>query len=156
MTPGAPIRVLIVEDSDADAELVTLALDDAPERFVSRRASSLSMAMQMASSERFDVIVSDLSLPDARGLEAVEMLRRRAPDVPLVVLTGDCDLQVGVAALKKGAQECVVKGWSEPATLISRILEAIRRGHALDQLSGVQSTLGESRSRLEALRPGNK
>jgi signal transduction histidine kinase len=122
-------RVLLVEDNPGDADLVRIALDDAAEMdafevdHVARLADALPRA---AGSMPPDVVVLDLSLPDASGFEGLRRLREAAPDVPVVVLTGSSDRAIGPAALQAGAQDYLIKGTD--ATLVPRALRyAIER-----------------------------
>ncbi len=106
-------RVLVVEDNAADAELVADYLDgaaagEAPTAI--ECADRLAAALARVARERFDVVLLDLSLPDAQGLEGVAALTAAAPDVPVVVMTGLADDDVALAALHAGAQDYLIKG----------------------------------------------
>jgi serine phosphatase RsbU (regulator of sigma subunit) len=72
----------------------------------------------------------DLGLPDAEGLTALEKLRGRVPDVPVVVLTGRIDDAVGPEALAAGAQDFLVKGQVDGRGLERSLRYAIERGRA--------------------------
>jgi len=100
--------VVLVEDSVPYARLVELILaDDA------------------------DCVVLDLGLPDARGLEALAMVRDAAGGVPIVVLSGHEDDELALAAIRAGAQDYVVKGQERPpARFVRTIRFAIERHRA--------------------------
>ncbi len=121
-------RVLLVEDNPGDADLVTLALGE-PEAgaFELEQVAKLSDALaRVRGSPRPDVILLDLSLPDAFGLEGLRQLGEAAPQVPVVVLTG-ADGSLGAAAIQAGAQDYLLKG-AVDAALVSRALRyAIER-----------------------------
>ncbi|MCC6438371.1 MAG: SpoIIE family protein phosphatase [Acidimicrobiales bacterium] len=133
--------VLLVEDDDGDALLVEELLEDASERFELRRARTLTDAVPVASG--VDVVVVDLGLPDSMGLGAVQRLRRAAPDVPLVVLTGANDRARGLAALAGGAQDYLVKGEVDGAMLGRSIRYAVERARA--ESAGRRLLLAEQR-----------
>ena len=63
-----------------------------------------------AASAHYDVILLDLGLPDAQGLEAIRRIRAAASRAPLVVLTGHDDDTMAVRALQEGAQDYLIKG----------------------------------------------
>ena len=106
-------RVLLVEDNPADAELVVDYFDGAAPQeaaVVVERADRLATAVARVARERFDVVLLDLSLPDAHGLEGLAALTAAAPDVPVVVMTGLADDAMALAALHAGAQDYLIKG----------------------------------------------
>jgi signal transduction histidine kinase/Flp pilus assembly CpaE family ATPase len=87
--------------------------------------------MDKLAGERFDVILLDLNLPDAKGLNTVTQARRAAPGVPILVLTGLDDEATGTQALKSGAQDYLVKGRFDGVHLIHAIRYARARTEGL-------------------------
>jgi diguanylate cyclase (GGDEF)-like protein len=87
----------------------------------------------MSDAERYlaehsvDIILLDLGLSDAQGLEAIRRARAAAPSVPLVVLTGLDDESVAVQALQQGAQDYLIKGQIETRALLRALRYAIER-----------------------------
>lgn len=105
------IRVLLIEDEAGDAYLVKTALKQSKDvEFEVTWSQSLSQAQKMLSSECFDVILLDLSLPDSEGISTVKRTRYCACDIPIVVLTGREDTDFALNALKAGANDYMVKG----------------------------------------------
>jgi serine phosphatase RsbU (regulator of sigma subunit) len=120
------LELLLVEDDDGDALLVADQLGiDLPEGAVERARSIADARAQLAGT--FDCVLLDLHLPDANGLEAVAQIRRYAPAVPLIVLTGVDDGALGVAALDAGAQDYLVKGIVGSGALARAIRYAVAR-----------------------------
>ena len=74
-----------------------------------------------------DIILLDLGLPDAEGLEAIRRARAAAPRIPLVVLTGLDDESLAAQALQKGAQDYLIKGQIETRGLLRALRYAIER-----------------------------
>jgi diguanylate cyclase (GGDEF)-like protein/PAS domain S-box-containing protein len=110
MTGGGAVRVLLVEDSAADAQLVVDALAFARRPgFAVRHAARLSEAVEALHRERFDVVVLDLGLPDAAGLDGLATIRRAAPNVAIVVRTVLGDERIAIDAIESGAQDYIVK-----------------------------------------------
>jgi DNA-binding response OmpR family regulator len=98
--------VLVVEDNDADARYLQETLGERAEtNFVCEHATDLASARRALGETSFDVILLDLSLPDAIGIVTVEEMRRHAAGTPIVVLTGLRDDRVALSALHAGAQD---------------------------------------------------
>ncbi|GIG27922.1 PP2C family protein-serine/threonine phosphatase [Cellulomonas marina] len=117
------LRVLLVEDDDADALLVREHLQDAGLQVELVQARTLDEALQRLDA---DCVLLDLGLPDARGLPALErLLAGGAP--PVVVLTGLADTRTGLAAVAAGAQDYLVKQDVEPETLGRAVRYAVQR-----------------------------
>lgn len=112
LTGSGEIRVLLVEDDDADARLFAESAVGgiAHPVHVVARADRLSDACAHLSTTGIDLVVLDLDLPDSRGLETFRRVRQTAPGVPVVVLTGQDDDSVALAATEEGAQDYLVKG----------------------------------------------
>lgn len=107
------IAVLLVEDNAGDARLVREALGDDPESFILAHAPRLSTALDLLEREKFDIVLLDLQLPDSDGLEGFEWIRRSHPQVPVLVLTGNRDRETGLEAVRRGAQDFLLKGESD-------------------------------------------
>jgi DNA-binding response OmpR family regulator len=122
-------RVLLVEDNPGDADLVRLALEEGAEAgaFELDHVARLSAALaRVAEPTPPDVILLDLSLPDASGLDGLRRLNEAAPDIPVVVLTGSSSGEIGPTAIQAGAQDYLIKG--ADAALVPRALRyAIER-----------------------------
>jgi signal transduction histidine kinase len=105
------IRTLVVEDNDADADLIleTLKNGDAP-KFRSERVIRLDEARQRLRRGHVDLVLLDLSLPDSQGFDTITSLRESFPHLPIVVMTGLNDPDMGVRAVAGGVQDYVVKG----------------------------------------------
>lgn len=126
-THGAPVHVLLIEDNPDDAKLMMHMLNRAETEFEVCHVHCLSSARQRLASESFDVILTDLSLPDSTGVESVVAIRQSAALVPLVVLTGLSDTVVALRALKMGAQDYLTKDGATSDVLERTIRYAIQR-----------------------------
>ncbi|GJQ50046.1 putative diguanylate cyclase [Candidatus Kuenenia stuttgartiensis] len=105
------IKVLLVEDNPGDVYLVREMLDDIQSvSFSLECAYRLSSALQKLENDFIDVILLDLSLPDSQGLKTFCSIQAHASRTPIVVLSGLGDEEVAVEALKKGAQDYLIKG----------------------------------------------
>jgi DNA-binding NarL/FixJ family response regulator len=132
----APVRVLVIEDNPGDADLVREALDGDTGDWELDHASCLAEGVAALHARKADVVLLDLSLPDASGLQGVRQIVRLKPDVPLVVLTGIGDAVTGTRAVQEGAQEYLLKGELDRRVLgrvLGRVLRYAIERHALSQ-----------------------
>lgn len=131
---GEP-TVLLIEDSDDHAALVTASLSQAQrERYAVWRVCDLGAARRALATDRFACVLLDLSLPDGEGLESLTQILAVAPGIPVVVLTSRDDEAMAVAAVQRGAQDYVVKG-VDSAILARAVRYAIERKSLEAQLA---------------------
>ena len=109
--PGDIIRILTVEDNPGDARLIEIMMKDAgaPDFTIITVATKRAAFSTLADSE-FDLILLDLNLPDSTGIATCESFLTEFPNVPLIVLTGIDDQEIGESAIRMGAQDYLVKG----------------------------------------------
>jgi signal transduction histidine kinase len=120
--------VLLIEDSPPDAELLVEMLGGEEKGLRVARADSMAQAESyLKESCDADVILLDLGLPDSDGLDSLDRAVRAAPHLPIVVLTGLEDEALGVEAVRKGAQDYLLKGQTSPALLVRMIRHAVER-----------------------------
>jgi signal transduction histidine kinase/DNA-binding response OmpR family regulator len=135
-------RVLLVEDNPGDAELVR-------HRFRGVRggpcevetAESLEEGLAAYRADRHDLVFLDLNLPDSRGLETVDAFRAQVADAPLVVLTGTDDLDVAVEAIRRGADDYMVKGELSSEQLTRTLRYAVERRRMILSLDKERRTV---------------
>lgn len=146
-----PLEILLVEDNPGDARLLKEYLKDAHLSMPTLHwVESLGAAREHLDRQAVDVVLLDLSLPDAHGMATIEGALAAAPDVPIIVLTGLDDESVAVNAVQAGAQDYLVKGQVDPATLGRAIRYAIERkqlAREREQLFAAEQT---ARRRAEA------
>jgi diguanylate cyclase len=132
----AVIRVLLIEDSPDDACLTKEMLSESGNvLFDLTHVERMGLALKKLSAQSFDVVLLDLSLPDANGLESISQLRTVSPDIPLVVLSGWADESIAIQALREGAQDYLVKGQASGHLLIRSVRYAIERKRSEDRLA---------------------
>ncbi len=107
--PVAPLRVLLVEDSELDAELILDTLVDDGLLFESLRVETESGFLEALSSFEPAVVISDLSMPEFSGYRALEVARARSRDLPFLFVSGTMGEQTAVDALRGGATDYVLK-----------------------------------------------
>ena len=125
------MRILIIEDEEKLASALRRGLE--AEQFEVSVAGSGEDGFFLANSEAFDVVLLDLMLPNRSGIEVLELLRERAIQVPVLVLTAKDTVQDRVRGLNCGADDYLVKPFAFEEVL-ARIRALLRRGR-VDQLS---------------------
>lgn len=143
------LAVLIIEDNEGDAFLIKeLLSNDQRYQYIFSRASTLRDAQKLLASHIFDIVFVDLGLPDSSGIETLEALSTTFPHFPFVVLTGNEDEAIGIASVKAGAEDYILKGHLSSA-LLSRVCRyAVERFQSKIQLVHSEKLL---RSTLDAL-----
>lgn len=132
---SAPVNILLIEDSPADAGLLRAALNEVPEQtFRLSRVETLNDGLKRLCESSFDVLLLDLSLPDSLGLSSLERINDVAAQLPVVVLTGLDDEKIAAQAIDRGAQDYLVKGHQDGRTIARSIRYAISRKHTALQL----------------------
>src|SRR6266850_2960548 len=97
----SPIKVLLVEDNPGDARLLREALAEmAGAQFELTHAKRLGEALERFDTERFEVVLLDLSLPDAQGFDTIARVREKSPELPIVVMTGLNDEEMAIKAVR--------------------------------------------------------
>jgi DNA-binding NarL/FixJ family response regulator len=135
-----PIKILLIEDNPGDARLIQEALYLANDASEVQWTDRLAKGLEMLELDRFDAVILDLSLPDSRGFSTFEQLHRRAPRVPVVVLTGLDDEGLALRAVREGAQDYLVKGAVKSSTILRMIRFAIERNRVMDSVRGEASS----------------
>src|SRR5277367_6829765 len=103
------IRLLIVEDSEDDAALLLLLLGKAGYAVKSERVDSASTLAQ-ALSQKWDLVISDHSMPCFSGAEALTAVRALDAEVPFIFVSGTIGEEVATDAMRNGAQDYIMKG----------------------------------------------
>jgi signal transduction histidine kinase/HPt (histidine-containing phosphotransfer) domain-containing protein len=148
-----PIRVLVVEDNPGDARLVREALaSPVGPAFEVEWLDRLERALERLHRPDIDVVLLDLSLPDAAGAETIDRVNRQAPHVPIIVLSGLNDENLIQDAVKRGAEDYLVKTSFSPDLMARSIRYAIDRKRAMEELEqNRDSALESARLRSEFL-----
>lgn len=134
-TPMTTVKVLLVEDNPGDVDLMRAMIDDTRSfHFDLRVAKRLEEALAIIGESPPDIVLLDLGLPDSCGIGTLERMLDHVPNVPIVVLTGTSNGELGVLAVSLGAQDYLVKGDVNAAVLERSISYAIQRMRTLEEL----------------------
>jgi PAS domain S-box-containing protein len=138
-TIDTPIRILLVEDNPLDIRLLREMLKtQEAHKFALTAVGYMREAESHLAADDVDIILLDLGLPDARGMEVVRRAHAAAPRIPLVVLTGCDDELMADQALQEGAQDFLVKGQIETPGLLRSIRYATQRMKAEIEMQKAQ------------------
>ncbi|HEX9015092.1 MAG TPA: response regulator, partial [Chloroflexota bacterium] len=124
---GRPVRILYVDDSLFDRELVRDSLVLEHGGFLVVEASSRGEFESLLASESFDLVLSDFHVRGFGGLDVIEMVRQRDPNIPVIIVTGTGSEQEAVEAMKLGAADYVLKTPDHILRLPRTIFSALER-----------------------------
>ena len=108
-SPNHPLRILLLEDMDIDAELVMLQLDRSGDDYDLDHAKNKREYFEKLENGTYDLIISDYALPQFTGMEAVKHLRQSDPYTAFIICTGSVNEETAVACIKAGADDYVLK-----------------------------------------------
>jgi two-component sensor histidine kinase len=147
------LRILLLEDSALDAELVTEALIEAGLPVSIERVVSADEFTRVVRDESWDLILADYLLPAFNGLNALEIAQEMARATPFVFVSGALGEEVAVEALKRGATDYVLKDKLDrlPATVLRALAEARERGERRRAQDALQQMLDERTALLHEL-----
>lgn len=127
------LRILLIEDNPGDVRLLKEHLSGAAMLGITKSVfewsttDRLGHALKLIETNRFDVALLDLSLPDSHGLDTFVRLQQFVPNLPIIVLSGLDDSGVAIDAVRNGAQDYLVKGDVSASLLMRSIHYAIER-----------------------------
>ncbi|MGE8259437.1 MAG: response regulator, partial [Stenotrophomonas sp.] len=142
------LRILLVEDSPEDAELMCEQMLEAGLDARFERVESEPELRQALAGFVPDIVLSDLSMPGFSGDEALRIVRETAPDVPFIFVSGTMGEENAVEALQKGANDYIIK--HHPARLPSAVARAVRDARSAVERLRVETELMRAQ-RLESL-----
>ncbi|MFP4521427.1 MAG: response regulator [Fibrobacterota bacterium] len=134
------MRILCVEDENMDRKLYEEYLGrELPEDDTVKTAASAEEAIDILKNEAFDVIISDLVLPDRSGIDLLSFSKNDNPSVEVIIVTGKGSLKTAVEAMKKGARDYLEKPVNFPLLL-----------EKLEKMRDYRDRIRESEEFLEA------
>lgn len=109
MSTAEPVRVLLVEDSRLDADLIEAALRRELPAVAIDHVMDRAGFMARLGAEKPDLVLSDYSLPQFDGFEALALTQERAPHVPFIFVSGVLGEEIAIESLRRGATDYVLK-----------------------------------------------
>lgn len=139
------VKILLFEDNPGDAGLIEEMLEEfADFRYELRNVETLSEGLNLLKDIPFDVILSDLGLPDSDGIDTFLEIHSRNSRIPIIILTGMNDEKIGIDAVKKGAQDYLVKGQVDGRLLKRSIQYSIERKKAEEKVQNLANVVESS------------
>jgi DNA-binding NtrC family response regulator len=117
------IQVLIIEDDQSVADALKIIMEDNGYEMVI--AINAHQGVEQAGLRRFDLIITDVQLPDMSGLDVLAILRKKVPEIPVIIITAHNTYEVCKQAIARGAFQVLSKPF-----LPSEILESVCRAIA--------------------------
>lgn len=121
------IPILMIEDNPADAEIARLYLEDSSLKHEIIHSESFYEGIEVINNRPIDLVLLDLSLHDSIGFKTLKNYLERAPNVPVIVLTGTNNEIMGMQSVKAGAQDFLVKGEFDSKSLVRSIRYSLQR-----------------------------
>jgi len=132
-------KVLVVDDEEVIREILADFLT--MEGFYVRTAEDGSGALVELSRDRFDLVLSDLKMPNMGGLELLGAIRKHTPHVVTIIMTGFGTVETAIEAMKQGAYDYVLKPFK-----VEEVVHTIRRGLERQRLEAENFRLKEALS----------
>lgn len=132
------IRILMVEDDPGDVDLLwELLSEESSPSFEIECVNTLEKGMDLLARGNIDVVLLDLFLPDGKGVETLAKAQAHTQKIPIVIMTGLDDEMLALEAVRKGAQDYLVKGQTNSKMLSRVIRHAIARHKMQTALQGL-------------------
>ncbi|QDU57327.1 hybrid sensor histidine kinase/response regulator [Aeoliella mucimassa] len=142
------IKLLLLEDDPDDQRLLAKKLSGTHHHVVTDWAQTLASALEKLSRQSYDIVLTDLSVPDSVGLETVSNLRKKSGTTPIIVLTSLDDEVLEKDILDVGAQDYLVKGEVPGRIVMRSILHAVQRQQTTNEMNDLVVELEHSQQLL--------
>ena len=142
-----PLRVLVVEDSEDDAYFLIRELKKNGFEPQFARVESARQMTEALETKKWDIVISDHSVPGFGSLEALEIIKKKQVDIPFIVLSGTIGEEVAVNVMKAGASDYVMKG--KLTRLYPSIERELREAQSREARRAAEDALKRNRQELE-------
>ncbi len=145
------IEVLLFEDNPGDAGLLEEILEESNNLYELKVVESLEEGLDALNNVHFDIILLDLGLPDSDGINTLIDVNKISPNTPIIVLTGLNDEELGILAMKRGAQDYLIKKEIDGKLLTRSIRYAIARKKSEKQYLTLFNSIDEGFCTVEVI-----
>ena len=132
-------HILIIDDEDQLRKLLSRLL--ALEGYTLHEAPNLRAAMKILEKEEIHVILSDVKLPDGNGVEQVQQIHAKYPEIETIVLTAYGNIADGVQAIKNGAFDYITKG-DDNNRILPLVSKAMDKAHLQFRIRDLEKKIG--------------
>ncbi|MBI4376515.1 MAG: response regulator [Elusimicrobia bacterium] len=143
-----PLRVLIIEDSEKDAALLLRQLRGGGYDPSFERVDTLETMVSAISNSTWDILISDHSMPHFSAIQALETIKERNLDIPVIILSGTIEEEKAVEAMRAGASDYIMKG--KAARLLPAIERELREAEARRKARKVEEQFRQAQ-KMEAI-----
>lgn len=133
---GKLIRILIADDHPLIREGLKQIISDEKDMEVRGEASNVEEMMQLLGKCRYDIVILDITMPGRSGLDALEDLRRKYPELPVLILSIHPENEYAIRAFRSGA-----KGYITKQSMPQELVNAIRK--IVDGKKYISSSIAE-------------
>ena len=144
-----PLRILLIEDSEEDAELLLAEVRHGGYEPIHVRVETARDTLAALQSELWDVVISDYTMPQFSGLAALAIVQKHDPDLPFIINSGNIGEDIAVEAMRAGAHDYVMK--SNLSRLIPAIERELRESVVRRMGRQAQRELEENEARFRAI-----
>jgi len=144
-----PLRVLIVEDSEDDTQLLLHELRRGGYDPMHERVDSAAAMEQALAGQQWDMVIADYGIPNFNSMAALALLKERGLDLPFIIVSGAITEETAVATMKAGAHDYLLKG--NLKRLIPAIERELREAKSRRERRRAEEALRESEKRLQAI-----
>jgi PAS domain S-box-containing protein len=145
-----PLRVLLLEDDEADADLIIHALKQADPGAIVDLAATRKEFTELLAANQYEIVLADYRLPNWTGMDALQALRHLGFDIPLILVSGTLGDERAVDCVKAGVADYVLKG-GNLARLPTAVKRAVEEKRARDESRLTHVALEESADRFRQL-----
>lgn len=146
---SAPLRVLVVEDSEDDAFLIARTLQRAGYIVTHQRVETATTMTAALMEQSWDVVIADYSLPHFSALAALNLLQQQQLDLPFIIVSGSIGEETAVKIMKAGAHDYVMKG--NFTRLVPVVERELREAQERQQRRRAEQLIRENEERFRAL-----
>ena len=145
---GRPLHILHLEDDSRDTDLMTATLRAQGIECEVMRVDTRDAFLRELHNQRYDIVISDVSMPGFDGISAQKIWQDERPSIPFIFLSGTFGEEVAIERLKEGATDYVLKNWIDKLpSVVRRALREMQERAARERAQDELQTLNE---RLEA------
>ena len=132
-------QALVVDDEQETCDLLEMAL--VRHGFKVTTCTAANRALELVATQDFDVVLTDLHMPDMSGLELCERVLGTRPNMPVVVITGQGSLEAAIGAIRVGAYDFITKPVDAKLLYLS-VSRAIQHRHLQDEVRRLRAAVG--------------
>jgi DNA-binding response OmpR family regulator len=144
---GNKTKILIIEDSESDIALIEAFLKEANYKHSLFKSDSLSEGLEKLWECTPNIVLLDLNLLDTTGFKTLQLFREKAPDTPVIVMTGYKNEIMGIQSVRAGAQDFLVKGTFDHRLLVKTINYSLQRFATRSKLQKKADDLSKNEER---------